>query len=95
MGYGFPPICNLPSGANLLCERLHLESEINGSRLNDPDELALFLRQADLRFTGKLVARLLALGTEGLGHVFRSIDDARRAASSMRCLRTAHTPMIS
>ena len=56
----------------------HLESEINGSRLGDPEELASFLRKADLRYTGKLVARLLALGAEGLGYVFRSIDHARR-----------------
>jgi hypothetical protein len=55
-----------------------LESELNASRLSGPDELISFLRNADLRCTGKLVVRLLALGSAGLGHVLRSIGRAKR-----------------
>lgn len=58
----------------------HLESEINGSRLSEQRELVSFLQNADLRYTGKLVARLLALGNAGLDQVLRSIDHAKRYA---------------
>ena len=56
----------------------HLESEINGSRLSRQDELASFLRDAELRHTGKLVARLLAMGREGLEYILCALDDAGR-----------------
>ena len=58
----------------------HLESEINGSRLSHPDELASLLRKPHVRYTGKLVARLLALGAAGLDRVLREIDHATRCA---------------
>ena len=58
----------------------HLESEINHSRFADQDELIAFLRNADLTYTGKFVARLLSYGIESWARICRSLDRAKRRA---------------
>ena len=58
----------------------HLESEINGSSLDGPDELVMLLRESDVRYTGKLVARLLGLSAQGLDRVLRALDQQTRCA---------------
>jgi PRTase ComF-like len=57
-----------------------LESEINHSRLAKDDELIAFLRRAELRYTGKFVARLLSFGSRRLAGIFRHLDAATRDA---------------
>jgi hypothetical protein len=55
-----------------------VEDEINSSRLAGRDEIAAFLRDAELRCTTKLAARLLGFGSTSLERIFRSIDAAKR-----------------
>lgn len=57
-----------------------LESDINHSRLSRREEVISLLRGAELRHTGKLVARVLSFGTVGLARIFQSLDTATRRA---------------
>lgn len=57
-----------------------LESEINHSRFARREEFVSLLRDADLRYTGKLVARLFSFGNGGLARIFQSLDTATRRA---------------
>ena len=58
----------------------HLESEINHFRLSERRELVAFLRNADLTFTGKFVARLLSYGLESWTRICRPLDRSTRRA---------------
>jgi hypothetical protein len=57
-----------------------LEDEINHARLAEDDELIPFLRRAELRYTGKFVARLLSFGTQRLRRIFHELDTTTRNA---------------
>ena len=62
------------------CRFPHLESEINNSKLREREEFISFLRESDLRHTGKLIARVLSYDAEDLYGIVRCLDRGGRRA---------------